>query len=691
MRNPLFALAAFALCTSSACPADEGMWLLTHPPREAMKAAYGFEPTQQWLDRMRLSAVRFENGGSGSIVSGDGLVMTNHHVGSDMIAKLSTRERDLMNNGYYAKSRDQELKCPDLEIRVLEEIIDVTQRVLAAGSGADAAEAATQRRRVIADIEAETGSTAGRTREVVTLYQGGMYQLHVYKSYKDVRLVFAPEQSIAFFGGDTDNFEFPRFNLDCCFFRLYENDQPVSTPNHLAWSKEGVKDGEFICVFGHPGSTRRALTAANLAFVRDISHPTRLAFVWRSEAKVAEFAGRSAENARLAREDAFSWANSRKAFTGELAGLQDGATFGAKVEAERKLRAAVDADPALNARTSGAWETIAAAQEANKKLFPRKYALERIARSGVLSQAALHIVRLADELPKPNNERLPEYNESALPATYLSLYSPEPVETELEVVRLGNTLGYFAERFGCDDPIVTKLLAGRSPMDRARDLVTGATFADPARRRALVEGGPAALAASADPMLEMARGLDAALRRLQRAFENEVEAAEQEGYAKVAAARFALNGASEYPDATFSLRMTYGSVRGLDDRGVAVPAFTTIGGLFDRYAERKGQPGFELPPSWESAAQTLRKDLPFNFACTADVIGGNSGSPVVNRAGELVGLIFDGNIHSLTGAFVYDASKNRALAVDARAMIEALRTVYHADAMVAELTGSGQK
>ena len=421
--------------------------------------------------------------------------------------------------------------------------------------------------------------------------------------------------------------------------------------------------------------------------MRDVDHPLRLSNLWRAEIKLAEFAGRSASNALLAREDSFGFANGRKAYTGQLAGLHDSTTFGAKIRAQRQLRAAIDADPDLSALTAGAFDQIAQAQQANANLFPRKYTLERIARSGVLSQAALHIVRLRDELPKPNNERLPEYSDAALDATYLSLYSPEPVHDELEAVRLGIALGFFVERFGADDPIAARLLAGRSPMDRARDLVTATNIKNPADRKKAVDA-PADAPTSTDPLLAFAADLDKALRRVTNAFEDSVEALETQAYSRIARAKFKLRGTSEYPDATFTLRLTYGKVTGLQDQGTQVPAFTNIGGTFSRYEDRKGQTGFALPDSWLKARNTLALETPFNFVCTADIIGGNSGSPVVNASGQVVGLVFDGNIHSLTGSFVYDAAKNRAVAVDSRGMLEALKTVYKADALIAELQGS---
>jgi len=681
MKKLLSLIVSCAL--AAAATADEGMWLLTNPPLKAMKEAYGFEPSREWLLHMQRSCVRFETGGSGSLVSADGLVMTNHHVGSDMIGKLSTKERDLLKDGFHARTRAEELRCPDLELRVLQEIEDVTARVNAAASESkNPAEAGVARRRAIADIESESERITGLKSQVVTLYQGGAYHLYRYKSYTDVRLVFAPEQSIAFFGGDTDNFEFPRFNLDCCFFRIYEDGKPLQAEHYLRWSDAGAKEDEMIFIFGHPGSTRRSLTTDHLRFVRDVELPARLGFIWRNEMKLAEFAGKSKENARLAMEDRFGYANSRKAFTGQLTGLQDIRTFGHKYDEEAAFRAKAEAS---GNNPDESYRAIAQAQEAHAAFYKRKFAIERVTRISQLAQIALHVQRLVDELPKPSSERLPEYSDAALASTYLSLYSPEPIHESLEIQRLTSALAYVAESLGGDDPVTVTLLAGKSPADRAAEAVRATLLRDEAVRKSMVEGGAAELQKSNDPMLAIARALDSESRELLTRYQNEVEAPERMHYAKIAAAKFAIHGDSEYPDATFTLRMTYGKVTGLEDEGRKIPAFTTLGGTFSRFDERKGEDGFELPASWMTARGTLNADVPFNFICTADIIGGNSGSPVVNTKGEVVGLVFDGNIHSLTGAFIYDAAKNRAVAVDSRGMIEALRKCYDAKALIEEL------
>ncbi|MBX3410891.1 MAG: S46 family peptidase [Phycisphaeraceae bacterium] len=683
----LIAAAAFFACPPGPALADEGMWLLTNPPA-ALEKDYGFKPDAGWLERMQKAAVRFETGGSGSIVSRDGLVMTNHHVGSDMIAKLSTKERDLMEVGFLARTRAEELPCPDLEVRVLWEIEDVTARVKEAAAGIeDAAEAGAARRRAIAQIEQESLEKSGLTSEVVTLFQGGQYHLYRSKSFTDVRLVFAPEEAAAFFGGDTDNFEYPRYNLDACFFRIYENGEPLKAQNFLEWSPAGAAEDELVFVFGHPGRTRRMYTHAHTAFLRDWMLPTILQHLWRAEVKLQTFAGRSAENARVAREDMLSIANGRKAFTGLLAGLHDPALM------DRKLREELDMGRLLMEKRlpeademMRAVSEIGEAQSYHAEFYVQRFVLDRFLErgSGLLARA-LRIVRLAEELPKPSGERLAEYGESRLPALYLDLYSPEPIYDALEIERIASGLSQMAEYFGGDDETVQAALMGESPRARAEQLVKGCTFKDPAARRALVEGGAQAVAESEDPMLGLARLLDPISRALRQRFENEVDGPEKRGYEKLARARFALLGDNVYPDATFTLRLSYGTVKALGEGEGRVPAFTTLAGKFERAAEREGEKEFRLPPSWVEKREKIDLSVPYNFICTADIIGGNSGSPVVNRAGQVVGLVFDGNIDSLVGDVIYDIRTNRAVSVDSRGIVEALRSVYEAKELLAEL------
>lgn len=678
----LLAAAALLAVAHVAC-ADEGMWLLNKPPLAALKA-HNFEPSPAWLEAMQKSAVRFSTGGSGSIVSSGGLVMTNHHVASDVLAKLSTKERNLLDEGFLARTPEQELACPDLELNVLWEITDVTAQVNAAVTpGMAAAQAGIARRQAIATIEKEGEADGSLKAEVVTLYQGGQYHLYRYKRYTDVRLVFAPEKQIAFFGGDADNFEYPRYNLDVTFFRIYENGKPLAPAHHLRWSDAGAAENELIFVFGHPGRTRRGLTLDHLKFIRDVEMPWRLASLWRAEVKAQTFAGRSRENARIIAEDLFGIANGRKASTGAYAGLLDPALFERKAEEEKRLRSKIEADPKLAAEHAGAWAAIKRAQDTHRSMFVRQ-SLERAWRGSELASRARHIVRLPSQLAKPSRERLREYGDAQLDSLYLELYSPAPIYDAREVAMIESALSMYAERLGADDPLVVTLLDGLSPRARAEQLVAGCTFKDPEARKALVKAGIGAAALDKDPLLKLMHVIDGYAGELRKRYEDEVEAVERAGYASIAAARFAIEGDSVYPDATFTLRMSFGTVQGIPGT-TPVPPFTTIAGTFERAKDRAGHPDFVLPPSWEKKKDALKGETPFNFICTADIIGGNSGSPVVNAKGEVVGLIFDGNLDSLVGDFVYDSARNRAVAVDSRGIVESLRAVYEAKELLAEL------
>jgi hypothetical protein len=686
--NSLRVLAPLAsLLCSLAVRADEGMWLVTSPPTETLKSKYKFEPTSEWLLHMQRSVCRVGMGGTGSIVSADGLVMTNHHVGLSAISKLSTKENNLLHDGFYAETREEELKCPDLEIRVLWEIQDVSDRVNAASkTGANAAEAGAARRKVISQIEKECQDTTGMRGQVVTLYQGARYHLYRYKTFTDVRLVFAPEEAIAFFGGDTDNFEFPRYNLDVTFFRIYENDKPLKAEHHLSWSPAGASENELVFVFGHPGRTRRMYTVDHLKFMRDVEIPERLERYWRSEVKYQSFAGRSAENARTVQRDLRGIANGRKVTTGLLAGLQDPVLMGVKANEETELKSFIERDTAHSAEWFGAFDAIARAENAYRPFFVERQTIDALVGAGGLLSRAFQMVQLAEELPKPNTERLREYSEASLPSFYLRLYSPEPLPEALEIEKVREALSLLEERLGGDHPLVVKALAGLSPQARAEQCVRGTALKSPAARKALVEEGSGAIKGSKDPMIALAATFDARWRELRKMYEDRVESVEREAYTKIAAARFARSGEKVYPDATGTLRLSFGTIKGVArDK---TPAFTTFEGLFERAQEREGQADFLLPESWEDADEEISLKTQFNFAADCDIIGGNSGSPTVNAKGEVVGLIFDGNVYSLTGDVIFDAENSRSVSVDSRAIIEALKEVYDADDLVNELTGT---
>lgn len=688
-RNPLVPAAAGLLVAigTATAQADEGLWLLNRPPDKVLRQRYGLEPTARWLEHLQKSCVRM--GASGALVSPDGLLMTNHHVGSDQLAKLSTPQRDLLTHGFYARTRGEELRCPDMEVEILWSIEDVTERIQAeAPPDLTPAARFEAQRKAMTRLEQESQAVSGLHSEVVSLYRGARYHLYRYKRYDDVRLVMAPEKGIAFFGGDNDNFEYPRFCLDVCFLRIYENGQPLRSEHFLKWSAAGAADGELTFVLGHPARTQRIFTYDHLRFLRDVEVPHTLRNLWRREVQLAAFCARSAEHARIGEDDLFGIQNSRKAWTGILGGLLDPQILDAKRAAEGELRAAVAARPEHQAAWGDAWQRIADAQQRYREFFVRYQTLrEGRALGSDLFRIALTLVRLADELPKPSEERLREYRDSELDSVYLRLYSPAPIYETLEIDRLASGLSLLAELLGCEDPLVAAALDGRAPRQRAEQLVRGCKLADVAARKALAEGGRSAIAASDDPMIRLARLIDPEARALRKRFEDEVESVERENYARIAAARFELASEDVYPDATGTLRISFGPIRGYQEDGRDIPPFTTLAGLYERHRERGGRPPFDLPPRWIEAREKLDLSTPFNFVCTADIIGGNSGSPVVNRAGEVVGLVFDGNLAGLVWDIVYTDERGRAVAVDSRAIIEALRKVYDADALADEILG----
>jgi Peptidase S46 len=666
--------------------ADEGMWLFNQPPRDRLQAKYGFEPTQAWLEHLQKSAVRFNSGGSGSFVSAGGLVMTNHHVGADALQKISTADKDYLKLGFLAKTPAEEIKAVDLELNVLQTIEDVTQQVNAAVKpGMDAGAAEKARRAAMNGIEQTSLEKTRQRSDVVTLFQGGQYHLYRYKKYTDVRLVFAPEKDIAFFGGDPDNFEFPRYDLDVCFFRVYENEQPAKIEHYLQWSDHGADDGELIFVAGHPGRTDRLNTVDDLSFMRDRRYPLRLNVMRRHEVLLQTYSDRSLENARRAQDELFSIQNSRKATLGGLAGLQDPRIMAAKQEAENRLLAALSAgNPQADARA--AFDQVRKAVAVHRQNLIPLYLLEgSAAYNSELFGIARTLVRMADERAKPNADRLREFRESNQESLEQSLFSEAPIYEDLEIVKLADSLGMYIELAGAEDPLVQKVLGGISPQDRAAQLVKGTKLKEVAERKRLAAGGQQAIRQSNDSLIELARLVDGPARELRKVFDEQIEEPKRQAYAKIAAARFAVTGADTYPDATFTLRLAYGVVKGYQDGGEQIPPWTTIGGTFQHSAAHGGKEPFELPPSWIAAKGRLKLETPFNFVSTADIIGGNSGSPVVNRRGELVGIIFDGNIQSLVLDFVYSDEKARAVSVHSAAILEALRTVYGAERMVKEL------
>ena len=700
MRTILSAAFASMLFTgfSDRAFGDEGMWLFNNPPFKQFKENFQFEPRPQWLEHLQKSSVRFNSGGSGSFISATGLCITNHHVGADALQKASSEQHNYLKDGFYAKSQAEEIKCADLELNVLMSIEDVTARVNGAVKPLLSPDAASKARdAAIAAIEKESKDKTGLRSDVVTLYQGGVYHLYRYKRYDEVRIVFAPEQQMAFYGGDPDNFEYPRFDLDICIFRVYENGQPAKIDNYLQWNSQGPSDGELTFVSGSPGRTDRQLAVDELADRRDREVPNWLTLFNRREVLVNSWSQRSFENARRGRDDLFGDQNNRKRYDGYVAALFDPEIWKSIDVREKKLRDAISPDAKLKSAAT-AYDRIEKAQAEEARIAPRYDYLEqerpitvgyRCPRAlfGTLFKYARLLTRAIDEHAKPNGERIAMFRDSAKDSLELTLFSTEPVYDDYEILRLTDSLTDFAEKFGASDPLVEQVLNGKSPRARAVELVSGTKLKDVEIRKKLYAGDAAGLQAAHDPMLDLARLIDQPAREARKIHETQEEIKKQ-AYAEIAKARFAVEGTGNYPDATFTLRLSYGRVRGYEEDGKQVPAFTSVAGLYQRAAEHNNKPPFDLPQRWIDKKSSLNPETKFNFVSNADIIGGNSGSPVVNKAGEFVGIIFDGNIQSLVLDCIYTNTQARAVSVDSAAIIEALRKVYNAQPLVDELTNA---
>ena len=659
------------------------MWTFDNPPTKLVQDKYNFAITQQWLDHVRLSSIRLNDGGSGSFVSPTGLLLTNHHVALGQLQKNSTPEHDYVKDGFYARTAAEEIKSPDLEVNVLVSMENVTTRVQDALKGARNAEQEFAKRKdVIAAIERESQEKTGFRSDVVTLYQGGEYWLYRYKKYTDVRIVFAPEQQIAFFGGDPDNFTYPRYDLDFALFRVYENGQPIQSSNYLKWNPKGAADGELVFVSGHPGSTQRLDTLAQLEAERDLYEPATLKILHSRIDTLKKYSATGPEASRRAMAQIFSLENSLKAYDGRLKGLQDKRVMDAKRSDEIKFKAQVAANPQWKAAYGNAWDQTAAAEKKAQTRFKEQYFHGL---NSSLANLAQQIVQYVAEIKKPDGERLAGYHESQLESLRLALFSPAPIYPDMEIARITGALELDVAEAGANDPWVKMVLNGKSPREVATELVNGTKLTDPEVRKKLVEGGESAVAASTDSMIVLARKLDPVRRELTKWLEDNVQSVEQRAGEQLGKARFAAFGKSTYPDATFTLRLSYGQVKGYPMNGTIAPPMTTMYGLYDRSASFGNKGPFELPQRYVDGRTKLDLSTPFNFVSSNDIIGGNSGSPVVNRNGEIVGLIFDGNIESLVGDFVYEGETNRAVAVHTAAITETLRKLYGADKLAAEL------
>jgi hypothetical protein len=684
-RSPAHPLLAAALAALAAAPRpaapDEGMWTFDAFPAEKVRQAHGYAPTAAWLDHVRLASLRIAGGCSASFVSARGLVLTNHHCAHACAEQLSTKERDLVRDGFLAAAPAEERRCPGFELHQLTSITDVTAAIRGATRGQEGAAFQRALRGEIARIEKACQTAEAVRCEVVTLYQGGLYHLYAYRRFTDVRLVFAPELAIAYFGGDPDNFEFPRWALDVAFLRAWDGGQPARTPEFFRWSPTGAKDGELTFVTGHPGGTDRSLTVAELRTQRDVTLPERLVRLAELRGLLEGFRLLGPEQRRISTEELLEVENSFKALRGRREALLDPVLLDSKAAAERSLLAEAAREPARGARVRDAYAAIAAAQGRTRELRKELVALEHGGGGDLLGWARI-LLRAAEERAKPDPERLREYREASLPALARDVLAETPVHPELERVLLSHALSKLREDLGADHPAVRRVIDRSSPEELAARAVAGTRLGDAGVRRRLWEGGKAAVDASDDPLLAMARALDPEARAVRRRYEDEVEPAVRRAHEVIADARFALQGRSTYPDATFTLRLSYGQVRGWREGTREIPPFTTLGGAFERDT---GHEPFALPRSWHEARPRLALATPFNLVTTNDIVGGNSGSPLLNVRGELVGVCFDGNIHSLGGEYGFDPAKNRAVAVDARAIVEALGKIYGARALLEEL------
>jgi len=673
------------LAPGFAAPGDEGMWLFNQPPRQLLHDRYQFDVTEAWLNHLQKSSIRLNSGGSGSFISRDGLLISNHHVGASALQQLSSEKKNYLKDGFYARTQEEEIRCLEMELLVLQSIEDVTDRVNAAvPPTADPAAAFAARRKIIATIENESLARTGLRSDVVTLWQGGAYHLYRYKRYTDVRLVFAPEQQMALYGGDPDNFEFPRYDLDICLFRAYENGQPAQIDDYLRVSPQGPQAGNLVLVSGHPGRTSRLFTVAELESVRDIALPFRLKYLKWEESMLDAWSARNEENARRAKQMSSNVKNNRKRGDGQLAGLLNPVVMAAKEKEESAFKARLGGRPQL-AEALAAYDKIAAAT----RILDRQHIEYNLIETGQAFNCesfrlARMLLRASQERPKPNGERLREFSDSGRATLELSLFSEKPIYPDFETITLADSLTFLACQLGADDPLVQRALAGKTPALRAAELIHGTKVRDIDFRRQLYVGGTAVVDAAHDPMIELARAVDSEARALRKTFDEQSEVKSQ-AHATLARAQLSLDGNAGYPDATFTLRLAFGTVEGIDGLGSELSPFTTFDGLYRRAEFMKERPPFDLSPRWVKRKGSVNMETPLNFICTADIVGGNSGSPVVDRDGDFVGIIFDGNLQSLPWDYAYSDAQGRATSVDSAAILDALEHIYRAQPLVREM------
>lgn len=686
MRRLLQGAAAAAITVAAAgvAMADEGMWLFNAFPKAAVEKKYGFAVSDEFLAHMRQAAVRFNNGGTGSFVSADGLLFTNHHVGADCIQKLGTAESDYIKTGFVAAALADERPCPDLEVNVLLKIDDVTAKVT---SGVTAetrpAEANQMKKAAMSQLEKQCAEATGNRCDVVTLYAGGGYHLYQYRKYTDIRLVLAPEFAVAFYGGDAENFTYPRHDLDITFFRAYENGKPAHVEHYFRWARQGVKEGELTFVPGNPGSTGRLATTSELEFSRDTQYPLALRRMAALIASLERFGAQGGEQKRVAAENLFGQQNSFKAYTGFLRGLKDESLMRQKRAEEGKLKQAIAKDPAQAQKFAKFWDELATTYHNYATFYKALFLFERTPTRGLqLLTIARDVVRYSTETQKENSQRLREFADSALPSLEQAMYSTAPIYPAMEIVVLEEYFRFVSDELGANHPLVKTMLDGRAPEAAAKFYVESTKLLDVNERKRLAKD-PAAVMRSADGMIRLALILDPTARELRKRYEDQVESVVTRASSQIAQARFAAFGGAEYPDATFTIRLAYGDVRGYtNDAGQKVPYATDFAGF---YAKGKATEPYIIPERWLQAKASVALKTHLNFVTTADTHGGNSGSATLNTKGEVVGILFDGNLEGLPNRFVFTDRQARSVHVSGEGIVEALKRVYKADRLLKEL------
>jgi hypothetical protein len=671
------AAAAITVFLCSAASADEGMWPFHGAPLANLNGALNTKIDPAWLDKVRTATIRLSNC-TASFVSKDGLILTNHHCVEQCLAELSSKENSYVEDGFLAKSREEEKKCETQIADVLTSMEDITAKVVKATDGKDDKTANEARKAVLTQLESECEKTTKLKCESVNLYEGGQHWLYRYKRYTDVRIAFAPEAGIAAYGGDPDNFQFPRWCLDFGLLRAYENGKPVKPANYLKMNFAGPRNGDPVFVSGHPGSTDRLLTVAQLEEQRNVQWPQWLLRYSELRGRLIQFGEQSPTNERISADLLNGYENGIKVRRKMLDALHEDELFERKKAEEAALR------KSAGASVGDPWGDIEKALAAQRAIYlPYVYIENNGAFQGRLAGYARALVRGAAERDKPNDQRFREYTDGALPRIEQQLGAGVPIYPELESLRLGWGLQRMREWLGPDHPVVRQLLAKEGPNELAKRLVNETKLGDPAVRLELWKGGSAAIAASTDPMIVLARSVEADARALRKQYEDTVEAPEEVASEKIAKVRFAALGTSVYPDATFTLRLNWGTVQGWNENGTMVEPFTKLSRAFERAT---GSEPFRIPDSWQKVKDKLDMNTPFNLSTNNDIVGGNSGSPLISAKGEVVGLLFDGNIHSISGAYWFDTEKNRSVAVHPAIIREALSKVYGATAILAELS-----